>query len=531
MIKSLTLIHLVLLIFTGAFIYSGTINAPFQYDDYKYIKNNPVVRSPQIIIVGHASTQLERAARKRPVGYISFALNYWLHGLDVRGFRVFNIMLHIINALLLYYNVRLLFRTPRFASTMYAGNAPHLAFLAAVIFVAHPLQTEAVMYLFQRHVLLAAFFCLLTLAAYLLFRIYKPTTKRWLFFILAMVSFTMALASKENAYMFAIVLVVIDFLVVDVRFRERMLSLAPLALGVLFIPFAAGQSFGDYNFLIKNVSNIALGVSGKIGISWSDYFFTQSRVVLAYLRMVVFPLNQNIVHDYPVARSIFSSGVIVALALHSTIILLSIYSAIIYGKRNKLIGLAGFGVLWVYLMLSIESGAVVLPILAAEYRMYLPLAGWAITLSTLIGILYIKLEKKNTKRAFVSVVISMLVLMTVLSSNRSATWNSSVKLWEDAALKSPRHEGVRTELGIAYAEAGQPFKALEQYNKALKINPYFDKARLNRAMLYLDSGIKDKGMKELEFYLKLAPSDREAQNLYRQLRLKSRATDQKAAPQ
>ncbi len=140
--------------------------------------------------------------RSRPIGYLTFALNYRFHGLNVTGYHIINLLIHIMNAVLVYFLVLFTFRTPYFRNhnspspplileggvegggvslkSNLRGFAPtnnvapftfHSSLLiplaVALIFVAHPVQTEAVTYVFQRLASLVSMFYLLSLVLYI----------------------------------------------------------------------------------------------------------------------------------------------------------------------------------------------------------------------------------------------------------------------------------------------------------------------------------------------------------------------------
>jgi hypothetical protein len=116
-------IQILLIIIIGLFIYSNTFNAPFVFDDAYYIVSNPTIKdfsyfeeplkvlSLTDIPLGHRTTFITRIAAQ-----FTFALNYHLHRLDVVGYHLFNILVHITNALLVYFLIKQIFLTPYFSN-------------------------------------------------------------------------------------------------------------------------------------------------------------------------------------------------------------------------------------------------------------------------------------------------------------------------------------------------------------------------------------------------------------------------------
>ena len=135
-----------------AAIYSNTLDASFHLDDFKQITGNNSLRSLDNIF-----TVL--FAPKRGVANATFALNYAFGGLDVRGYHLVNIAVHILNSITVYF---LLFLTMSSIGG-FRTRAKRLAFFSALLFAAHPVQTQAVTYITQRQESLSALFCLSSL--------------------------------------------------------------------------------------------------------------------------------------------------------------------------------------------------------------------------------------------------------------------------------------------------------------------------------------------------------------------------------
>ncbi|MCM2357194.1 MAG: hypothetical protein NDI77_03530, partial [Geobacteraceae bacterium] len=104
--------HILMIALLGAIVYSNTFHVPFIFDDHTSIINNKVIRSLEGFLTGAGYDFNPR----RFVGYLTIALNYRLGGLDVAGYHVFNLAVHIACALLVYALTRLTLGTPFFGS-------------------------------------------------------------------------------------------------------------------------------------------------------------------------------------------------------------------------------------------------------------------------------------------------------------------------------------------------------------------------------------------------------------------------------
>jgi hypothetical protein len=210
----------------GFAVYSNTFHVPFLWDDRTSIVENPVIKS-----VGNFffNTKGYEYNPRRFIGYMSFALNYFMGGLDVTGYHVFNLAVHIVNSLLVYALVLLTFRTPRMKGTSIVSSSGLVALGAALLFVVHPVQTQAVTYIVQRLTSLAVMWYLLSLCLYAGWRLWQEAHggKGLLLYGFTLISIVLAMKTKEIAFTLPLMIVLYDFYF----FRERKtLWLVPVLL-------------------------------------------------------------------------------------------------------------------------------------------------------------------------------------------------------------------------------------------------------------------------------------------------------------
>ena len=143
-----------LLVVLVAGAYANSLGGAFVFDDVSNIVHNPTVRQ-----LWPLSPYLSSA---RGVADFTFALNYAVHGLEVRGYHLVNIAIHALAAVVLFALVRESLGLPRARRAFGEAQTP-LALAVAAIWALHPLQTQAVTYTIQRHESLMGMFFLLTL--------------------------------------------------------------------------------------------------------------------------------------------------------------------------------------------------------------------------------------------------------------------------------------------------------------------------------------------------------------------------------
>ena len=477
-------LHLILISLLGLIAYSNTFNAPFQWNDRYYISQNPIIQDLDNFIDLREAGKFKfyDMLRNRYVGYLTFALNYRLHGLDVTGYHIFNFFIHIANAILIYFFVVMTFKTPPFKDNILGTYSRHIALCSSFFFVAHPIQTEAVTYIFQRLASLAAFFYLLSLVLYIKWRFLSELRfnkgghegifeKRNVLYLLALLSAVLAMKTKENAFTLPIMITLYElFFFNGPIIKRRMLFLVPLLLTSLIVP-------------LTHSGGAEVAARGFRGISRWDYLFTQFRVIVTYIRLLILPVGQNIYHDYPVFDSFLKPPV-----LMSFMFLLSIAGCGAYMFWRSMdkphFRLFSFGIFWFFITLSVESSIIPIPMLMNEYRVYLPSVGAFLVISLLAAALLANLKTRLRVIAiFIAVIIPL--LLVAVTHTRNDLWRSETSLWEDAVSKSPNNALSHLALGNAYMRSGRLQDALKELTRAVDLDPYCLGAYLSRGTVYL----------------------------------------------
>ena len=172
---------LVPLLFTliGAILYSNSLDVPFYYDDSHNIVTNESIHLEELTWTGLKDAAVSKYPT-RAVAFVTFALNYYFGGEQVVGYHIVNIIIHIVNACLVFWLLRLTLRLP--AAGISARDASLVAFLAALLWLVNPVQTQTVTYIVQRWNSLAVMFYLGALLFYIHARLAQSSVRRWLLF-------------------------------------------------------------------------------------------------------------------------------------------------------------------------------------------------------------------------------------------------------------------------------------------------------------------------------------------------------------
>lgn len=437
----------------GILIYSNTFQAGFHLDDVHSITENFSIRNLSNL------SSIWGFSKTRFFTQLTFAMNYHCGGLNVFGYHVVNILIHIANGLLVFFLARQTFETPALRTHPLSGSRTSIALFAALVFLTHPLQTQSVTYIVQRAALLATLCYLGALNFYAKARLIRG----FHYYVPALVLAVIAMFTKQIAFTLPLAISLYDvsfFKDASEKPGARFLKLIPFLLTLGIIPFLMwvyrSSEIGQFGDLTKETT----------AIGRSAYLLTQFNVVRTYIRLLFFPMGQNLDYDYPVASSFMEPATFLSFLALSGIFLVALT---FYRKHRP----ACFGVLWFFLTLSVESSFIPIRDVIFEHRLYLPMVGFAFFLSvTLCSIV------KNV-RAFFAVVAAVILLFSALTYRRNFVWKNDLTLWQDVLKKSPGKARTYDGLGFAYGELGDTEKAIANYEKAIKLDPSFAKAYHN----------------------------------------------------
>lgn len=447
------------IVLAGLLCYANTTANPFIFDDYDAIVDNPRIRPLSLTTILGADP-VNTPISGRPVVALTFALNHALHGLDVRGYHLFNTLIHILASLALFGLCRRTLLLPRF-SPRYSRHATRYALAVALLWAVHPLQTAAVTYIVSRTESLMGLFFLLTLyCAARGFQASRP--EGW--YAAAITCCALGMASKEVMVSAPLLVFVYDFLFVQDRasgvIRQRKGFYAALActwlvivLNQLRLPHAAGISF-----------NLP-------GLGMLDYLLTQVTVIVHYLRLALWPYPLVLdSQDWPLA-DVFSLGFAAQFALLASLLIASI-TGFLRRKWWSLPGLSFFAIL--------SPTSSIIPLLGEivdERRMYLPLAAVLVVLVFCGDHLLGKtgdhfrwpVQRQNLLRVFILAVL--LALLGAMTFTRNQDYRSGMSIWQDTVAKRPANPRAREGLGKELMRAGMYAEAAAQFQSALRLYP------------------------------------------------------------
>jgi len=420
--------------------YFNALGGVFQFDDYNVIVNNPAVHS--------LPAWFDSMPGIRPLLKFSYALNWTLHR-GAFGFHLVNVLVHAVNAVLVYELLRGLSE-----ERVEMQWAP---LVGALLFALHPVQTEAVTYISGRSVSLMALFYLCSALTWLRAdRAAHPRAWR----ALSAGLFGAALMVKETAVTLPFALLLLDASSTRHRFTAAQMLRRQgwhwlVLIGVLLV-IAASPTY-------RHLLEVSVSARGAI-----DNLMTQANAVCYLAGQLILPWHMNADPDLPVLTAATPVFVLQAAAIIAIIVV----GALNFRRRAWL----AFAVLWFFLQLLPTNSLLPRLDVANDRQLYLASIGvfYAIGVGVQLAVQHV--DHSRLAGAFVGLALLGLGIATV---QRNGIYGSAVAFWEDAAMKSPRKPRVANNLGYAYQQAGRYAEAKLAYRQAIELDPDYWKARIN----------------------------------------------------
>ncbi len=476
-------------------LYTASLGGPFVFDDEPNILENRHIR-----ITAFSTDALYAAAFKspipsRPVANLSFGVNHFFNGTNVVGYRLINILIHIVNGCLLYALARLTFRTPALRDQAAAAGA--MACAAAVLWLLHPIHTQSVAYIVQRMTSLAALFYLLSLACYAGARLAEERGRRRLLWAGCIASGLLALGTKEIAATLPVFILLYEwyfFQALDGRWLRRRL---PLLAGVAALTLLIGWGFLGFGNPIERIFS---GYAGK-AFGAEHRLLTQLRVVVFYISLLVYPAASRLNLDHDITPSL--SLIEPATTLLSLIALAALAGAAVILARRQPLG--SFAILWFLGNLVIESSVIGLEAIF-EHRTYLPSVFPAIALVALGARVF------SHRKTAAALVVLLAALYSVSTWERTRVWGDDIALWRDCVEKSPRKSRPYNNLGSALTDRERLEEAAAALSRAVALTPGYGDARYNLGTVLVRLGQMEAGIRELAEAVRLEPKNYMAHN-------------------
>lgn len=459
----------------GLIIYGKSIFYGFNFlDDNTLILDNllflrNITNLPKAFLLDVFRLANQPSAYYRPVLTISLMFDSFISGDKAFMYRITNIVIHLISSGLVFVFLNKI------------GINKRLAFLFGLIFIVHPVLSQAVAWIPGRNDSLLTLFFLASFIFYINFC--EQNKIRYFFFHLLF--FALALFTKETAIS---LFFLIPLYMVLYRRRDFFKT------NYFIIYFSWILIFVIWFVLRKYALVNPIQYSFNEGIT---SLTSSLPAVFLYLGKVVFPYNLNV---FPVLKDS---------SLISGIISTSLLTALIVFSKNKSNKIVLFGLTWFLVTLIpafIRPNSNYIPDFL-EHRVYLPMIGLMLSLSQVSWLRNFNLSKVRNLASPI-IVLSIYSVITFIHID---VFKNRISFWENAVKNSPDHPLVRKNLGAMYYLDGNYDEALTQWDKSLELYPSEPMVHNNLGLIYVSKGEYQKAEDE---YLKEISINPQYGNVY-----------------
>jgi tetratricopeptide (TPR) repeat protein len=476
-----------LLVLAGVAVYLNGLGAPFVFDDRDVIERNPtILRLADSFFPPKADGGTTSG---RPLVNVTLALNHALGGTDVRIYHATNLAIHLLAGIVLYALLRRLVPAGPGAKIHLidetwaepAGGNP-VAWLAVLLWMVHPLQTEAVTYTAQRAESLVALCLLLTMYAFVRSAEAADAGRRRLWQGAAVAACLLGVFCKEVMVVAPVAVLLIDRTFVAGNFRAAWRARKGLYLALLaaWIPLA---------WLVAGSAGRGGTAGLSVNVSSWDYLLTQTWAIPHYLRLAFWP--SPLVFDYGVDL-IRAPGQVAAQAVFMVALLAATAVALVRSPR------VGLALAFFFLVLAPSSSVVpVATQVIAEHRIYLALA--AVTSLVAVGL------QRWLGRAALAVGVTAAVALGAATVARNRDYQDELGLWRDIAAKRPQNARAFANIGQLLSEQGKEAEALEAYAESLRLLPEQPRTLFNAGLSFTALGRIDEALASYARSVELDP--------------------------
>jgi Flp pilus assembly protein TadD len=415
--------------------------------------------------------------------YTVFRLEYKLWGFDPLGYHLFNIVLHLINALLLW---RLL------ACMRLPG-----AWMVSAVFALHPVHVESVAWVTELKNLLMTFFAFLSLWAWMAWMHRSQRGERaWSIYLLSLFLYVLALFSKTTACTLPVVLVLLLWLrrmPIDAR---RWIQIFPY--------FAFGLIMGCLTLWWEHVYQGLHPMAGDLNLF--DRVLIACRALWFYLGKLVLPVD--LTFSYPrweMSAADFSSywGLFACLMA----------GWMLWRWRDKTgrgpIAAMAFFVVTLSPTLGLISLFTFYWTFVADHYQYMASIG-PIALAVAAACHIMNRNKKRYKTAMGVTAAAVLLALGMLTFRQTPIYENEETLWRDTLDKNPSSWLAHVNLGAFIGRQGRVDEAVEHYLKALDIHPESEHAHFNLGNVLLEKGQLGRAIHHYHRALQIKPNSPEA---------------------
>lgn len=501
--KNKALVVFLILLAIGLIIYGNSFNNMFFWDDDDSIVNNEYIKDLRHIPKFFSENLIAGAGQTtsywRPLVLLSFSMDYHIWGLEPVGFHLTSTILHIIAAWLVFLFLYKLFEIFSPDKKVSSKNI-FVSFLVSLLFLVHPLQTEAITYIAGRADALSSIFCLASILFYIYARMEGGRLGKYAFSIMF---FVLGLLTKEQVILLPALILLVELVCFTKKYNKETLMRVVKFVGLFLL---ISLFYFGLRLTILNFEGSLFDLTSYIDeVYTSNVFYrllTFSFVMLSYFKLLFIPTGLHMARETATITSIFSPYVlsfVVSLAL-------IVFVCIKTWKKERLIT---FGFLWFFIILSIRTNILTINRPMYEHWLYLPMIGFwlALFLLILLAMEKIKEEKKREifETSFYTIALALCFIFCILTIARNRDWRDPITFYENNLRYTPGSYIQLNNLGMAYAQVGLHEKSIGNYRKALEIADIYPQVHHNLANSLMATEEIDEAAEEYKKAIKISP--------------------------
>lgn len=490
----------------GVAIYLNSLAAGFVFDDEPHILRDPSIRDLTdipAVLAGELG---------RPLLKLTLAVNYAIDGFEPRGYHLLNMLVHIGAGLAMYGVIRRTLLRSRWSGVL-CRPAPWIAFAVALLWLVHPLNTQAVTYVIQRGESMMGLFCLLTL--YCAIRaIDAPRGLVWQG--LAVLSCGLGMASKQVMVTTPLLVMLYDrvFLTAPgqgaARSRKGFYGLLCATWIVLIVAGSVWRSFEK-------------GTSAGFGfeaLTWYQYALTQPLVILNYLKLSIWPDPLVLDYMWRASHTFFEIDppllATLKIALPAAVMFVLLALTVWGVVRRNCFGYLGA---WFFITLAPTSSVFPIADLMFEHRMYLPLAAVVTAAVAVVYLLGRCAPDAVFMRGLATVSLTLIVLVLGgLTIRRNLDYRSDLAIWESVVVQRPFNIRGWYNCGNAYYDESRKDvadqermawedRALTCWHRVLRFLPSDDRAHNQIGTVWLAREEYERAIEHFRVALEQCPDE------------------------
>ncbi len=388
------------------------------WDDQYYLLLNETIKSFTVEHVKDAFTKYY-VANYAPIHILSYMLDYSIWGFDARFYHIENVLIHISSGVIFFFVLRKL------------GLPDVAAFIAAFIFLLHPVQVESVAWVSQRKNLLAMVFFLCALYGYITFR--SSSDPKIIVYLSSLMFLILSLLSKSVGVIFPVVAILYDFSFQKQCRRMTFLDKIPF--------FLATAGFAVVTIISQSsVGAVRLYPGGTI----TSAAITMLPVLFSYIKDCFWPFTLS---PYSIIEPRTSVDTMLVIYSIGTILLLATALLLLLKQRKIFFFYSLF-----FLALVPVMQFVPIVTLKNDRYLYFPMLGF----SGFVAVILWTIWRNHLRYRILVVMLATAIglALPIITYNLAGNWKNDLTLWSYAIKKDPENRMAWIMLSRAYTQNG-----------------------------------------------------------------------------